>query len=238
MSKKTDDFIQIKNLKKSYGSGSSQSKVLKGISCQIKQGDICSLVGPSGSGKSTLLNLIGGIETADSGKIVIDGQEISDFKSKQLAKYRRQQLGFIFQFYNLVPNLTVRENIEVGAYLSDQPLELDSLITELGMNQHQNKFPNQLSGGQQQRTAIGRALVKRPAILLCDEPTGALDYKTAKEVLKLLQKINQDYGTTIIIATHNVAIIKMSNQVLKLHDGKIIEDKRNQKTVAAEKLEW
>ncbi len=237
-SKTNQDLIVIKDLKKSYGSGSNQNKVLKGLSCRIKQGSICTLLGPSGSGKSTLLNIIGGIETADDGQVQVGELNLTKLSKSDLAKYRRQELGFIFQFYNLVPNLTVAENIEVGAYLSKDPLDLDQLIEDLGMADHQRKFPNQLSGGQQQRTAIGRALVKQPTVLLCDEPTGALDYQTGKDVLGLLQKLNQDYGTTIVIATHNTAIAKMSHQVLKLHDGVIIEDKQNKQVLSADKLDW
>ncbi len=237
-SQTNEDLIIIKDLTKSYGSGSSQNQVLKGLSCRIKQGAICTLLGPSGSGKSTLLNIIGGIETADSGQVQVGKLKLTKLSKKDLAKYRRQQLGFVFQFYNLVPNLTVAENIEVGAYLSKNPLDLDQLIEDLGMTEHRAKFPNQLSGGQQQRTAIGRALVKQPTILLCDEPTGALDYQTGKDVLGLLQKLNHDYGTTIVIATHNTAIAKMSHQVLKLHDGVIVEDKHNKQVLSADKLDW
>ncbi len=241
MTKKSQNdknLILIKGLKKSYGSGGNQNKVLKGLSCQIKRGTICTLLGPSGSGKSTLLNIIGGIETADSGQVQVGQFSLAKLSNRQLSKYRRQELGFIFQFYNLVPNLTVAENIEVGAYLSKNPLNLSQLIEDLGMTEHQRKFPNQLSGGQQQRTAIGRALVKQPTVLLCDEPTGALDYQTGKDVLGLLQKLNQDYGTTIVIATHNTAIAKMSHQILKLHDGVIVEDKQNKQVLSADKLDW
>ena len=159
--------------------------------------------GPSGSGKSTLLNIIGGIDGADEGSITIDGEQLEDMTEKKLSLYRRKHLGYIFQMYNLIPNLTLRENIEIGAYLSNRPLDVDELMQTLGIYAHQNKLPNQLSGGQQQRTAIGRAIVKNPDILLCDEPTGALDYKTSKEILKLIETVNQKYGNTIVMVTHN-----------------------------------
>ncbi len=237
-SKSKSDLVVIKGIKKQYDKGTNKNQVLKGLSCRVREGEVCTLLGPSGSGKSTLLNIIGGIESVDSGKIQVGELKLERMNDKELSKYRRQQLGFIFQFYNLVPNLTVRENIEVGAYLSKDSLNLDELLEELGMAEHQAKFPNQLSGGQQQRTAIGRAVVKKPLLLLCDEPTGALDYQTGKEVLGLLQKLNRDYQTTIIIATHNTEIAKMSHQVLKLHDGVIIKEKRRKRVVSADKLDW
>lgn len=167
-------FLEIKDLKKSFGSDSNRIEVLKGISCTIEKGEICVLLGPSGSGKSTLLNIIGGIDSADSGYVAIEGEKMADMKEKQLTRYRRKHLGYIFQMYNLIPNLNVKENIEVGAYLSDSPLEIDELLETLGLYEHRHKLPNQLSGGQQQRTAIGRAIIKNPNILLCDEPTGSV----------------------------------------------------------------
>ena len=178
-------YLELNQVKKSFGSGENKTEVLKGISCGIKKGDICVLLGPSGSGKSTLLNIIGGIENIDSGSIRIGDEQMESMNEKQLAQYRRKHLGYVFQAYNLIPNLTVKENIEVGAYLSKNPLELDGLLKTLGLWEHKDKIPNQLSGGQQQRTAIGRALIKNPDILLCDEPTGALDYQTSKEILQL-----------------------------------------------------
>ena len=196
-------FLEIKGIKKSFGTGDSRVNVLKGLDLEIERGEFCVLLGPSGSGKSTLLNIIGGIDGADEGSITIDGEQLEDMTEKKLSLYRRKHLGYIFQMYNLIPNLTLRENIEVGAYLSDRPLDVDELMHTLGIYEHQNKLPNQLSGGQQQRTAIGRAIVKNPDILLCDEPTGALDYKTSKEILKLIETVNQKYGNTIIMVTHN-----------------------------------
>ena len=234
-----DDYIiRVSNLKKSYGQADSRVDVLKGVDCNIKRGSICTLLGPSGSGKSTFLNRLGGIESFEEGSLLVDGLELNNLSKKGLLQYRRDKLGFVFQFYNLVSNLTLKENIEVGAYLSKQALELDDLIDKLGLEDHQNKFPNQLSGGQQQRTAIARAISKRPDILLCDEPTGALDYSTAKDVLAMIQKINQEYGSTIIIATHNTAIASMSHEVLSLHDGTILEHRTNNTIVDASSLVW
>ena len=231
-------YLKIDNIKKSYGTGDSRVDVLKGINCGVNKGEICVLLGPSGSGKSTLLNILGGIDKADSGCVTIGEDKIENFNDKQLSQYRRKHLGYIFQSYNLVPNLTVRENIEVGAYLSDKPLPIDELIELLGLEAHKNKRPNQLSGGQQQRTSIGRAIVKNPDLLLCDEPTGALDYNTSKEILKLVEDINVKYGSTIVIVTHNVAISQMAHQVINLHDGRIISDEKNNNRLAAELIEW
>ena len=231
-------YLKIDNIKKSYGTGDSRVDVLKGINCGVNKGEICVLLGPSGSGKSTLLNILGGIDKADSGSVTIGEDKIENFNDKQLSQYRRKHLGYIFQSYNLVPNLTVRENIEVGAYLSDKPLPIDELIELLGLEAHKNKRPNQLSGGQQQRTSIGRAIVKNPGLLLCDEPTGALDYNTSKEILKLVEDINNKYGSTIVIVTHNVAISQMAHQVINLHDGRIRSDEKNNNRLAAELIEW
>ena len=231
-------YLKIDNIKKSYGTGDSRVDVLKGINCGVNRGEICVLLGPSGSGKSTLLNILGGIDKADGGSVTIGEDKIENFNDKQLSQYRRKHLGYIFQSYNLVPNLTVRENIEVGAYLSDKPLPIDELIELLGLEAHKNKRPNQLSGGQQQRTSIGRAIVKNPDLLLCDEPTGALDYNTSKEILKLVEDINVKYGSTIVIVTHNVAISQMAHQVINLHDGRIRSDEKNNNRLAAELIEW
>ena len=218
-------FLEIKGIKKSFGAGESRVDVLKGIDLEIEKGEFCVLLGPSGSGKSTLLNIIGGIDGADAGSITIQGERLEDMKEKKLSLYRRKHLGYIFQMYNLIPNLTVRENIEVGAYLSDRPLDVDELLGTLGLYEHQRKLPNQLSGGQQQRTAIGRAIVKNPDILLCDEPTGALDYNTSKEILKLIEDINRKYQNTIIMVTHNMhdAIVH-GNRLIMMGNGKVILD--------------
>ena len=231
-------FLEIKQIKKAFGQGDSRVEVLRGIDLSLKKGEFCVLLGPSGSGKSTLLNIIGGIDGADSGEIVIDGEPMSHMNEKQLTMYRRKHLGYIFQMYNLIPNLTVRENIEVGAYLSDKALDVDELLRLLGLWEHRGKVPSQLSGGQQQRTAIGRAVVKNPDILLCDEPTGALDYKTSKEILKLIEQVNKTYGNTIIMVTHNDAIKFMADTVMRLRDGAIRDTVRNERRVSAEELEW
>ena len=231
-------FLEIRGIKKSFGTGDSRVNVLKGLDLDIEKGEFCVLLGPSGSGKSTLLNIIGGIDGADEGSITIEGERLEDMTEKKLSLYRRRHLGYIFQMYNLIPNLTVRENIEVGAYLSEQPLDVDELLHTLGLYEHQKKLPNQLSGGQQQRTAIGRAIVKNPDILLCDEPTGALDYHTSKEILKLIETVNQRYGNTIIMVTHNDAIKDMADRVVKLRDGMIRKNYRNEVKIPAINLEW
>ena len=231
-------FLEIKQIKKAFGQGESRVEVLRGIDLSLERGEFCVLLGPSGSGKSTLLNIIGGIDSADSGEIVIGGEPMSHMKEKQLTMYRRKHLGYIFQMYNLIPNLTVRENIEVGSYLSDKPLDVDELLRLLGLWEHRGKVPSQLSGGQQQRTATGRAVVKNPDILLCDEPTGALDYKTSKEILKLIEQVNKTYGNTIIMVTHNDAIKYMADTVVRLRDGAIRDTVRNAQRMSAEELEW
>ena len=231
-------FLELNQIKKSFGSGENRVQVLKGIDLAVEKGEFCVLLGPSGSGKSTLLNILGGIDRADSGDILIDGERMADMNEKDLTLYRRRHLGYIFQMYNLIPNLTVRENIEVGAYLSCRPLDVDELLHLLGLWDHRGKLPNQLSGGQQQRTSIGRAIVKNPDILLCDEPTGALDYKTGKEILKLIETVNQKYGNTVIMVTHNDAIRLMADRVVRLRDGAIRSNETNAVKVPAQDLEW
>lgn len=230
-------YLEVKDLKKSYGEGGSYVQVLRGVSTGVSKGEMCVIQGTSGSGKSTLLNCIGGLDVMDSGSILVDGQQISGLSSKALSEYRRKNLGFIFQFYNLVPNLTVRENIQVCQYLTKEPLDLDEILETLGLTEHQNKFPSQLSGGQQQRCAIARSLVKNPRLLLCDEPTGALDSKTSRDILVLLEEINRKYGTTMLIVTHNNSIKKMVHQVILIKDGQINQDYRNESRVPAAKLE-
>ena len=231
-------FLELSGLKKSFGSADNRVEVLKGIDCEIERGEICVLLGPSGSGKSTLLNIIGGIDSPDSGYVSIDGVKTGEMKEKQLTKYRRNHLGYIFQMYNLIPNLNVKENVEVGAYLSDKPLDIDDLLKTLGLYEHRHKLPNQLSGGQQQRTAIGRAIVKNPDILLCNEPTGALDYTTSKEILKLIEDVNHKYGNTVIMVTHNDAIKNMADRVIKLRDGMIRKNYVNEEKIPAMDLDW
>ena len=231
-------FLEIKGIKKAYGQGENRAEVLKGIDIEIQKGEICVLLGPSGSGKSTLLNIIGGIDNADEGYISINGEKIADMNEKQLTLYRRKHLGYVFQMYNLIPNLNIKENVEVGAYLSDNPLDVDELLNILGLYEHRHKLPNQLSGGQQQRTAIGRAIVKNPDILLCDEPTGALDYKTSKEILKLIEDVNHKYGNTVLMVTHNGSIESMADRVVKMRDGMVRKNFVNPTKISAMDLEW
>lgn len=231
-------FLEIKGLRKSFGEGSNKNEVIKGVDFEVGKGEVCVFLGPSGSGKTTLLNIIGGIDSSDEGYVSINGEKTANMKEKELTEYRRKHLGYVFQMYNLIPNLNVKENIEVGAYLSDNPLEIDELLKTLGLYEHRHKLPNQLSGGQQQRTAIGRAIIKNPDILLCDEPTGALDYNTSKDILKSIEDINQKYGNTIIIVTHNDAIKNMADKIIKLKDGRIKTIYRNENKIAASQLDW
>lgn len=231
-------FIEVSGIRKAFGEGMTKVEVLRGIDFSLEKGEFCVLLGPSGSGKSTLLNIIGGIDNADSGYISINGEKTADMNEKKLTEYRRKHLGYVFQMYNLIPNLTVRENIEVGAYLSSSPLDTDELLNVLGLKEHQDKLPSQISGGQQQRVSIGRALIKNPSILLCDEPTGALDYKTGKEILKLIEDVNKRYGTCIIMVTHNDAIRLMADRVVKLRDGEVRKNYLNETKISAEELDW
>ena len=238
MSEKEKKFLEIVDLKKGFGSGESRQEVLRGMSFSVARGEFCVPLGPSGSGKSTLLNIIGGIDSADSGYISINGDKLEDMDEKKLTQYRRRHLGYVFQMYNLIGNLNVKENIEVGAYLSNESFDVDELLHTLGLYEHRYKLPNQLSGGQQQRVSIGRAIVKNPDILLCDEPTGALDYNTSKEILKLIQDINQKYKNTIIVVTHNEAIKNMADRVIKLRDGNVRHNIINTNKISAADLEW
>ncbi len=230
-------YLEIKDVKKSYGNDSNYIQVLKGVTTGLEKGQMCVIQGTSGSGKSTLLNCIGGLDEMDSGSVRVDGKEIFGLKPDALSDYRRDNLGFIFQFYNLVPNLTVRENILVCEYLAENPLDVDELLETLGLTEHQNKFPSQLSGGQQQRCAIARALVKNPKLLLCDEPTGALDSKTSRDILVLLEKVNEKYGTTMLIVTHNNSIKKMVHKVIIVKDGLIKKEYFNEARIPAAELE-
>lgn len=231
-------FLELNAIEKYYGEGDNRIRVLQGISAGVEKGKICVMLGSSGCGKSTLLNIIGGIEKADGGSVSINGEKLADMNEKKLSLYRRNHLGYVFQFYNLIPNLTVRENIEVGAFLGKNTLDIDDLLHTLGLWEHRHKIPNQLSGGQQQRTSIGRAIVKNPDLLLCDEPTGALDYKTSKDILQLIEDVNKKYGNTIIIVTHNDAIKNMADQVIKMRDGQVRKNYMNEEKIAAIDLEW
>lgn len=238
MSNHESKFLEIVDLKKGFGSGETRQEVLRGMNFSVTKGEFCVLLGPSGSGKSTLLNIIGGIDSADSGYIAIHGDKLEDLREKELTRYRRTHLGYVFQMYNLIANLNVKENIEVGAYLSDDSLDIDDLLHTLGLYEHRYKLPNQLSGGQQQRVSIGRAIVKNPDILLCDEPTGALDYNTSKEILKLIEDVNKKYGNTVIMVTHNEAIRHMADHVIKLRDGSVRHNDINEQKLSAMDLEW
>lgn len=237
-SPRAEVFLRVEGLGKGYGEGDARVEVLRNIDVSLSKGEMSVLLGPSGSGKSTFLNIIGGLESADAGRIVIDGYELTKLSSKKVGEYRRNELGFVFQFYNLVPDLTIKENIEVCAHLGKNPLSTKDLLGSLGLWDHRNKFPRQVSGGQQQRCAIGRALVKNPRLLLCDEPTGALDYKTSKEILALIEQVNKEYGCTVVIVTHNDAIKNMATRILRLHDGCLIENSINSEPIPAEQLEW
>lgn len=238
MSNQESEFLEIVDLKKGFGSGETRQEVLRGMNFSVAKGEFCVLLGPSGSGKSTLLNIIGGIDSADSGYIAIHGDKLEDLGEKELTRYRRTHLGYVFQMYNLIANLNVKENIEVGAYLSDDSLDIDDLLHTLGLYEHRYKLPNQLSGGQQQRVSIGRAIVKNPDILLCDEPNGALDYNTSKEILKLIEDVNKKYGNTVIMVTHNEAIRHMADHVIKLRDGSVRHNDINEQKISAMDLEW
>lgn len=231
-------LLSLKNIHKSFRNGETSIEVLKGIDLDIEKGSINVMLGPSGSGKSTLLNIIGAIEPVDSGSVVMQDETLEKMKEKALTEYRRKYLGYVFQSYNLIQSLTVRENIEVGAYLGSNPLNSDDLIKSLGLWDHKDKFPVQLSGGQMQRTSIGRAIIKNPALLLCDEPTGALDYGTSKEIIKLLEDINEEFKTTILMITHNTELAKIADRIVTLHDGKIGSDVKNEEKIDATKLNW
>ncbi|MDO5574749.1 MAG: ABC transporter ATP-binding protein [bacterium] len=230
-------YLEVRDLQKSYGRDASYIQVLKGITTGVERGQMCVIQGTSGSGKSTLLNCIGGLDTMDSGSIMVDGMEIAGMKPAALSDYRRDNLGFIFQFYNLVPNLTVRENVRVCEYLSKDPMDMGELLDTLGLIEHQNKFPSQLSGGQQQRCAIARALIKNPKLLLCDEPTGALDSNTSRDILALLERINEKYKTTMLIVTHNNSIKNMVHKVIVVKDGQIRKEYENEVRIPAAELE-
>lgn len=238
MKEENKSFLKVDGIVKTYGDNDNFNRVIDGISFELEKGVLCALLGPSGSGKSTLLNVIGGLENIDSGRVIVDGIDVTSLSSKKLTEYRREKLGFVFQFYNLIGDLNVKENIEVGAEIAGEPMDTHELINSLGLEEHWNKLPSQISGGQQQRCAIGRALVKKPKLLLCDEPTGALDYKTSKDILKLIEKIVEEYGTTVIIATHNEEITRMAQRILRIKDGKVVLDIINDDVKKASELEW
>ena len=231
-------FIEVKDLCKTYKTEATEFTALDKVNLSIEKGEICVILGPSGSGKSTLLNIIGGIDEASSGTIVSDGVEVTSLKGEKLTNYRREKVGFIFQFYNLIPNLTVYENIEAVKNISKNPLDIDELLAEVGLLEFKNRYPRELSGGQQQRVSIVRALVKNPSLLLCDEPTGALDFKGSRDILKLICEVNKRYGTTVLIITHNNAIAGIANRIVRLRGGEITENALNNKIIEAEMVEW
>ena len=230
-------FVIVENARKTYGKGDAQVHALDGVDFSLNKGEVCVILGPSGSGKSTLMNMIGGVDTLDSGKLVIDGKEISSMNQKELCEYRRSDIGFVFQSYNLIDDLSAEENIQVVADICDESLDISALMHSLGVDELKNRFPKELSGGQQQRIAIARAMVKNPKILLCDELTGALDSHSSKSVLAAVEKLNQQYGTTVIIITHNVEIAAMADQVIYIKDGQIHKSEMNSHKVAVADLE-
>ena len=231
-------FIEVRDLCKTYKTEATEFTALDKVNLSIEKGEICVILGPSGSGKSTLLNIIGGIDDASSGTIVCDGVEVTSLKGEKLTNYRREKVGFIFQFYNLIPNLTVYENIEAVKNISKNSLDIDELLAEVGLLEYKNRYPRELSGGQQQRVSIVRALVKNPSLLLCDEPTGALDFKGSRDILKLICEVNKRYGTTVLIITHNNAISGIANRVVRLRGGVITENALNNNIIEAEMVEW
>ena len=230
-------FIEVNGAKKQYGEGAAAVFALDGVDLSLEKGKICVILGPSGSGKSTLLNMIGGLDSLDSGEIVIDGQNITKLSKKALTSYRKQSVGFIFQFYNLIPDLTVEENVQVVAEIADKPLDMDEILTALDIEKYRFRFPRELSGGQQQRVAIARAMVKNPKLLLCDELTGALDTKSSRSVLRFIEKINREYGTTTLIITHNEAIAEMSDVVVRIKDGRVDSVTENAAKKTADEIE-
>lgn len=237
------NIFETKNLIKKYKSGSEYLFALNGVSVELPQGKITTILGPSGSGKTTLLNVLSGLDQVDSGEINFENKNISKLNiaklnERELTKYRRNNTGFIFQSYNLISTLTVRENIELGEYLSKNSLDIDEVLKEVELFEHRNKFPHQLSGGQQQRVAIARVLVKNPNVIFCDEPTGALDEKSGKKVLALLQNLNEKYNTTLIMVTHNPNIANMSHKVINFKDGQIVKEHINETVKKADEIDW
>lgn len=231
-------YIKFENVTKSYGSGAAQINALSDASFEINKGEFCILLGSSGAGKTTLLNMLGGMDTITSGQIHFDGKKISAFSKKELVEYRRHDVGFVFQFYNLIPNLTALENVEIAAQLCKEPIPAKEALAMVGLAERENNFPAQLSGGEQQRVAIARALAKNPRLLLCDEPTGALDYVTGKAVLKLLYDLSRERGMTVIIITHNQAIAPMADRVIRIKSGKIISNELNENVTPIDEIEW
>ena len=231
-------FVSFDQVSKIYRMGEVTIKAADKISFEIDKGEFCVIVGPSGAGKTTVLNMLGGMDTCDEGTILLDGSRISDYNQKELTRYRRYDVGFVFQFYNLVPNLTALENVELAMQICKNPLDAKKVLCEVGLEDRMGNFPAQLSGGEQQRVSIARALAKNPKLLLCDEPTGALDYNTGKAILKLLQDMCRERGMTVILITHNSAITPMADRVIKMKNGKVGSMKLNERPVPVETIEW
>ena len=231
-------YIEFRDVKKIYKTGSVNVTALDGCSFTVEKGELCVIVGQSGAGKTTLLNILGGMDRLTSGEVFLDGKEVSKLNANELALFRRQNVGFVFQFYNLIPNLTAFENVEMAAQLVKEPISCDLLMNEVGLSDRKNNFPAQLSGGEQQRVAIARAIAKNPKLLLCDEPTGALDYQTGKSILKLLQSLSIEKGMTVVIITHNSALTAMADRVIKVKNGKITSNVVNENPVNVETIEW
>ena len=232
------DFVKLKNVTKIYQMGEVQIRAVDGIDFSIDKGEFVVVVGPSGAGKTTVLNILGGMDKASGGEVLVDGKDIAGYTQKQLTGYRRNDIGFVFQFYNLVPNLTALENVELALQISRNPLDAKTVMQEVGLGDRLNNFPAQLSGGEQQRVSIARALAKNPKLLLCDEPTGALDYQTGKAILKLLQDMCRERGMTVIVITHNSALTPMADRVIRIKNGKVSEMHRNVHPVSVETIEW
>lgn len=233
-----DGFVTLKDVKKRYRMGEVEIMAADGIDFRISKGEFAVVVGPSGAGKTTVLNILGGMDTASEGKVIVDGQDITSYSQKQLTAYRRDDIGFVFQFYNLIPNLTALENVELALQICKDPMDAREVMEEVGLGARLNNFPAQLSGGEQQRVSIARALAKNPKILLCDEPTGALDYNTGKAILKLLQDTCRSKGMTVILITHNSAIAPMADRVIKIKNGRVADMVRNPYPVPVETIEW
>ena len=232
------DFVRFDHVQKTYHMGEVEIHALRDATFTVDQGELCVIVGPSGAGKTTLLNILGGMDTLTGGKIFLGGEEISAYKTRQLTTYRRRDIGFVFQFYNLVPNLTALENVELAAQICPHPLDAAQVLRSVGLEQRMGNFPAQLSGGEQQRVAIARALAKNPKLLLCDEPTGALDYTTGKAILKLLQDMSRQHGMTVIIITHNSALTAMADRVIRVKNGTVTSEEVNAAPVPVEEIEW
>ena len=232
------DFVKLKNVSKIYRMGEVEIRAVDKIEFAIDKGEFVVVVGPSGAGKTTVLNILGGMDTVTSGDVLVDGENIAKYSQRKLTGYRRDDIGFVFQFYNLVQNLTARENVELASEICKDPLDADTVLAEVGLSDRKNNFPAQLSGGEQQRVSIARALAKNPKILLCDEPTGALDYKTGKQVLALLQQTCRKQGRTVIVITHNSALAAMADRVIRIGSGKVVEEKLNEHPTPVEEIEW